>query len=128
MCVNVQSLSRVRLCDPMDCSPSVSSVHEIFQTRILEWVATSSSRGSSSLKDGTCVSCISCIGRLIVYHYATWEAHLFQLIRHNEVPAMCWTGQLLSCALGIIKLSKLYIWHVCNRIFFKTIQSSRRAI
>ena len=27
------------LCDPMDCSPSRSSVHGIFQTRILEWVA-----------------------------------------------------------------------------------------
>ena len=27
------------LCDPMDCSPSQSSVHGIFQTRILEWVA-----------------------------------------------------------------------------------------
>ena len=30
------------LCDPMDCSPPDSSVHGIFQVRILEWVATSS--------------------------------------------------------------------------------------
>ena len=37
------------LCDPTDCSPPDSSVHEIFQTRILEWVAISSSRGSSNL-------------------------------------------------------------------------------
>ena len=35
------------LCDPMDCSPPSSSVHGIFQARILEWVAISSSRGSS---------------------------------------------------------------------------------
>ena len=35
------------LCDPMDCSPPVSSIHDIFQARILEWVAVSSSRGSS---------------------------------------------------------------------------------
>ena len=35
------------LCDPRDCSPLVSSVHGIFQARILEWVAISSSRGSS---------------------------------------------------------------------------------
>ena len=35
------------LCDPMDCSPLGSFVHGIFQARILEWVATSSSRGSS---------------------------------------------------------------------------------
>ena len=32
------------LCDPMDCSPPGSTVHEIFQTRILEWVAISFSR------------------------------------------------------------------------------------
>ena len=35
------------LCDPVDCSPPGSSVHGIFQARILEWVAISSSRGSS---------------------------------------------------------------------------------
>ena len=29
------------VCDPMDCSPSGSSVHGIFQARILEWVAIS---------------------------------------------------------------------------------------
>ena len=33
------------LCDPMDCSPSGSSVHEILRARILEWVAMPSSRG-----------------------------------------------------------------------------------
>ena len=32
------------LCKPMDCSPPGSSGHGIFQTRILEWVAISSSR------------------------------------------------------------------------------------
>ena len=32
------------LCDPMDCSPSSSSVHGIFQARILEWIAISFSR------------------------------------------------------------------------------------
>ena len=40
--------SRWTLCDPMDCSPPGSSVHGIFQARILEWAATSSSRGSSN--------------------------------------------------------------------------------
>ena len=35
------------LCDPMDCSPPGSSIHGIFQARILEWVAVSFSRGSS---------------------------------------------------------------------------------
>ena len=35
------------LCDPMDCSLSVSSIHGIFQARVLEWIAISFSRGSS---------------------------------------------------------------------------------
>ena len=35
--------SRVQLCDPVDLSPSGSSVHGIIQARILEWVAMSSS-------------------------------------------------------------------------------------
>ena len=35
------------LCDPMDYSPPGSSVHGIFQSRILKWVAISYSRGSS---------------------------------------------------------------------------------
>ena len=33
------------LCDPMECSPSGSSVHGILQARILEWVAIPFSRG-----------------------------------------------------------------------------------
>ena len=37
--------SCLTLCDPMDCSPPASSVHEIFQARVLEGVATSFSRG-----------------------------------------------------------------------------------
>ena len=32
------------LCDPMDCSPPGSSVHRIFQARVLEWVAIAFSR------------------------------------------------------------------------------------
>ena len=44
------------LCDSMDCSPPGSSVHGILQARILEWVAISSSRGSSQPRDQTCVS------------------------------------------------------------------------
>ena len=41
----------------MDCSPPGSSVHEIFQARILERVAISFSRGSSQPRDRTRVSC-----------------------------------------------------------------------
>ena len=39
--------SRVQLCNPNDHSLPGSSVHVIFQARILEWIAISFSRGSS---------------------------------------------------------------------------------
>ena len=47
----VKLLSRVRLCDPMECSLPGSSVHGIFEARVLEWVAISFSRGSSQPRD-----------------------------------------------------------------------------
>ena len=52
------------------------SVHEILQIRTLEWVAYPSSRGSSQPRDQTQVSGVSCIGKWILNHWATWEAHL----------------------------------------------------
>ena len=45
VCMSAQLCSM--LCDPMDCSPPGSSVHGIFQARLLEQVAISYSRGSS---------------------------------------------------------------------------------
>ena len=44
------------LCDPMDCSLLGSSVHGIFQARVLDWVAISFSRGPSWPRDRTPVS------------------------------------------------------------------------
>ena len=61
------------LCGPMDCNLLVSSVHRIFQARILEWVAISFSRGSSQSRHQTCISCISCIDRQILYHCTSWD-------------------------------------------------------
>ena len=40
----------------MDSSLPSSSVHGILQARILEWVAMTSSRGSSQPRDQTCIS------------------------------------------------------------------------
>ena len=48
--------SCLTLGDPMDCSLTGSSVHEIFQARVLEWVAIAFSRGSSQPRDRTRVS------------------------------------------------------------------------
>ena len=64
-------------CDPMDCSLLRSSVREVPQAKILEWVVISFSRGPSWPKDWTCVSCL---GRQILYHRATWEAPILLLL------------------------------------------------
>ena len=46
-------------CDTMDSSPPGSSVHGIFQARILDWIAISFSKGSSQPRNRSHVSCIS---------------------------------------------------------------------
>ena len=96
-CRKVKSESEVAqscptLNDPMDCSlpgssvhgifqarvlewgaiafSLASSVHGIFQARIVEWVAISYSKGASWLRDQNWVSWI---GRQILYHCVTWE-------------------------------------------------------
>ena len=65
------SVSCPTLWDPMDHRTPGCSVHGIPQTRILEWVATSFSKGSSWPRDQTH---ISCIGRWIIFNWATREA------------------------------------------------------
>ena len=68
-CVHSQSLQLCQtLCDPMDHRLPGSSVHGILQARILEWVAMSSSKGSSWSRDQICISYVSCIGRQVLYH------------------------------------------------------------
>ena len=63
------------------CTPSQWNTHgyghgtfPALIARLLEWVAISSSRGSSWPRDQTWVSCISCIGRQILYHWAFSKA------------------------------------------------------
>ena len=61
--IHVQSLQPCpTLCNPMDCSPSGSSVHGILQARILEWGAIPFSRDLPNLR------------RQILYHWATKKA------------------------------------------------------
>ena len=55
------------LCHPMNCSLTGSSVHGVFQARIMQWVAIFFSRRSSQSRDQTHVSCVSCIGRQFIY-------------------------------------------------------------
>ena len=77
------------LCDPVDCSLPGSSIHVIFQARVLEWVAISFSRRSSWPRDWTWASCI--IGR----HFTVWatrhEGRSTQKTwREEKPPAQFW--------------------------------------
>ena len=66
----------------IDCSLSSSTVHGIFQARILERVAISRSKGSSKPRNRIWVSCA---GKSILYHWATWKALLwiqFDIMEH----------------------------------------------
>ena len=65
MCVRACSV----VSDPTDCNLPGSSVHGISQARILQWVAISSSWESSQPRDRTHVSCVSCVGRWVLYHW-----------------------------------------------------------
>ena len=64
--------SCLTLCDPMDYSPPGSTVLGILQARILEWVATSSSRGSSWPRDRP-ASSVSPALQADSYHWGTRE-------------------------------------------------------
>ena len=87
-CVCAQSC--LTFCNPVDWSLPGSSIHGIFQARILEWGAISSSRGSSRLRD---LTCISYHGRWVPYHWATWEALLLLLLSHFSRVRLCETPQ-----------------------------------
>ena len=71
--------SHVQLCNSMDCSLLGSSVHGILQAGILEWVAISSSRGSSQPRDGTLISYVSCIGGKFFTTSVMWKAPSYSL-------------------------------------------------
>ena len=68
VCVCACTQSCPTLGNPLDYSPSGSSVHAICQARILAQVAISFSRGSFQPRDQTYVTCVSCIGRWIDRH------------------------------------------------------------
>ena len=87
-------LSCPTLCDPMNCGLSGSSVYEILEVRILEWVAISFFRESSQLRNQTWVSCIA--GRF----FTIWAT--------RETPRM-------TCPATNWKVSWLIFWLVLNQ-------------
>ena len=88
--MHTQSCQTLR--DPMHCSPQSSSVHGIFQERILEWVAISFFRGSFQHRDQTCVSCMSCTGRRVLYQLRHWGGPCcVELLSHVRLLVTPWS-------------------------------------
>ena len=86
--------SCLALCDPRDCSLPGSLVHEIFQPRILEWIAILFSRESSQPRDWTRVSCIApdslpseLLGKPIAMLTKYWQNKYFR-----EMCELFWGG------------------------------------
>ena len=82
--------SCLTLCDPMDYSQPDSSVHGIFQARILEWVAISYSKGFSRPRDRTQVSWVSPIARW--FFTAAPHTHTRVNLDHSAWSITSWTG------------------------------------
>ena len=84
------------LSNPMDGSPPGFSVHRIFQVRILEWVAISSSRGSSQPRNWTCVSCLAGDGNGTPLQYSCLE---------NPMDGGAWKAAVHGVAKSRTRLS-----------------------
>ena len=98
--------SCLTLCNPMGYSLPGSTAHGIFQARILECVAMPFSRGSSQHRDWTCISCVYCTGRQVLYHYChlgswlskhsrPWSEWVLLKEKADYIGAFCsmsWTG------------------------------------
>ena len=109
----------------MDCSPPGSSVHGVFQARLLKWVSISFSRGSSRPRDQTHVSCI---GRRILYHWATRKAQVWTFSQFSSVTscvqlATPWTAALqaslsITNRWRLLKLLSITLVMPSNHLIF----------
>ena len=98
------------ICNSMDCSPPGSSVHGIFQARVLEWVATSFSRGSSWLRDRTWVSCIA--GR----HFYRLSHQGNSVIKKNEIMPFAAIWVKLEMIISEVSQKKKDKYHMISLI------------
>ena len=87
------------LCNPRDCSPPGSTVHEILQARILEWVAILFSREFFQIRDRIWVSCTA--GRF----FTIWATR--DLSTHGKLFSTCQDSAQTS-------------FHFCNSCFLDT--------
>ena len=95
-CRKVKSESEViqsclSLSDPMDCSPQGSSIHGIFQTRVLEWVAIAFSRKTvwkflNKTRNKTTMWPKNSTARHIPWGKQNWRRHMYPIASLFTVP------------------------------------------
>ena len=87
-------------------SPDSLWPHGIFHARILEQVAISYSRASFWPRDWTHISCVSCIGRQILYHCTTWEAlHTIHMYRPFIYRQLFMHVHIIGCFNSICQVN-----------------------
>ena len=106
--MHVKSLqSCPALCDGLDCSPPGSSVHGTLQERVLEGVATPSSKGFSRSRNRTCISCL-----------LHWQVLLHQ--HHLGSPVLyihCW----MWFAYSLLRIFRSMFMRHCSEIFLSQV-------
>ena len=138
-CVLSGSVKRVKRVDslatPWTVAHQAPLPMEFFQTRIPEWAAMPSSRGSSQPKDQTQVFCVSCIGKRILYHWPGWAENPLQTTFIAPYALVCvwketveiWTFQLVlipkflylgikereMCLIILLQSTVQYLCHPC---------------
>ena len=98
------------LCEAMDCSLPDSSIHGIFQSRLLEWVVISFSQGSSRPRDQTWVSCI------VSRHFTIWATQeapsrvsRINIRSLRERGSFCWSSRrFLGCSLQAVSIDMTF--------------------
>ena len=109
----------------MDFRLPSSPVYEIFQARILKWVAIFSSRGFFQSRDGTCISCTFCIGRRILYHLATQEAPtLTYVVVVVQSLSLVWFFVTLWAAICQASLSFTISWGLLKLMSIESVMLS----
>ena len=119
----------------MDCSPPGFSVHEIFQARILEWVAISFSRRSSQPRDRTRVSwtagrfftswatgVVACIKTLFFFLWLITFHCMYS--PHIVCYLWCWWTLDYFQLFSIVNNAAVNIVHWCTSICFSPVFNS----
>ena len=102
------------LSDPMDCRPPGSSVHGIFQARVLEWGAIAFSQliSTHSLKHSSCKHLLGALPGTLLSP-ACFGLYVSPLCLHNTLDITVFVASL-SYSVMIISYFVYFLWKACS--------------